>query len=380
MNILIFYASYGGGHFSAASAVMQYIKKNYPENNVSICDIMKYINKGIDKITTDAYRKVTTYNPKLWGSFYEFIDNPVLFGQNNYMSKVFAPKINSLLKKEDPDLVISCHPIGSQVVAYLKKIHKSDCKLASIMTDFASHSQWLIGSKYIDYIFVSNEPMRQDIISKGIPENKIFTTGIPLSNRFLEHFNKEEIKKSFDLDINKKTILFFGGGEFGLGKDKTIELFKNFVDNLGDKYQMVAISGKNPKMHIAFDNTVNELNAQSKVKVLGFTDKVPELMSISDLVVTKPGGLTTTESLASGLPILVINPIPGQEVQNTLYLEEQGVAKWIKNDIDTKYVIKNILEDDEELQHMKIRSKLIAKRNSTKNICEILLEKKEDES
>ena len=373
MKVLLFYASYGGGHYSAASSIMQHIKRNYPDVEVEICDLIKYISKGIDKITTDAYKRVTRDTPKLWEKFYEVADENFHFDSDYNFSKFYYLPILHLLKKENPDLVISSHPVGSQIVSYIKKKGKFDCKLASVMTDFASHNQWLIGHEYIDYIFVSNESMREDIISKGINPNKIYTTGIPLSNRFLQHFDREEIKKSFDLDLNKRTILFFGGGEFGLGKDKTLTLLSFFIKSLGKQYQMVAIAGKNRRMEKGFREIVKELKASDKVHVFGFTNEVPELMSISDLVVTKPGGLTTTESLASGLPILIINPIPGQEVQKALFLEEQGVAVWIKNDVDSEIVIKNILNNLEEIKHMKIKAKLLAKKNSTKDICEKLL-------
>lgn len=372
MKVLLFYASYGGGHYSAASSIMQYIKKTYPDIEVEICDLIKYISKSIDKITTDAYKRVTRDTPKLWEKFYEVADENFHLDSTYNFSKFYYMPILHLLKKSKPDIVISSHPVGSQIVSYIKKKGKYDCKLASVMTDFASHNQWLIGHDHIDYIFVSNESMREDIISKGVDPDKIYATGIPLSNRFLQHFDREEIKKSFDLDPDKHTILFFGGGEFGLGKDKTLLLLEQFINSLNDTYQMIAIAGKNRKMEKSFRELVRKLDASDKVQVYGFTNEVPELMSISALVVTKPGGLTTTESLASGLPMLIINPIPGQEVQNALFLEEQGVAVWIKNDVDSEIVIKNILNNPEEIKHMKIRAKLLAKKNSTKDICEIL--------
>lgn len=375
MKVLLFYASYGGGHYSAASSIMQYIKKTYPDLEVEICDLIKYISKGIDKITTDAYKRVTRDTPKLWEKFYEVADENFHFDKDVNLSKIFYPQILRLLKKSNPDIIISTHPVGSQIVSYLKEKKKFNGKLASVMTDFASHNQWLIGHEYIDYIFVSNESMREDIISKGVDADKIYSTGIPLSNRFLQHFDREEIKKSFDLDPDKHTILFFGGGEFGLGKDKTLLLLEHFINSLNDTYQMVAIAGKNRKMEKSFRELVRKLNASDKVQVYGYTNEVPELMSISTLVVTKPGGLTTTESLASGLPMLIINPIPGQEVQNALFLEEQGVAVWIKNDVDSRIVIKNILNNPDEIMHMKIRAKLLAKKNSTKDICETIFNK-----
>lgn len=123
-----------------------------------------------------------------------------------------------------------------------------------------------------------------------------------------------------------------------------------------------------------FENLVQELGKQEHVKILEYTNKIPELMSISDLVVTKPGGLTTTESLASGLPIVVINPIPGQEEENAAYLAENKVAIWIKKDDDIEQILNDLFTNPDKMQEMKIRARLIAKKNSTKDICKILLQ------
>ena len=126
------------------------------------------------------------------------------------------------------------------------------------------------------------------------------------------------------------------------------------------------------KIQEKFEKLVQETSSSSKVQVYGYTNEVPELMSISDLVVTKPGGLTTTESLASGLPIVAINPIPGQEVENAQYLESQGIAVWIRPKEDPNETIQELLSNEQELKHMKIRSKLAAKKNSTRDICSII--------
>ena len=126
-------------------------------------------------------------------------------------------------------------------------------------------------------------------------------------------------------------------------------------------------------MKEAFENLVESLNKTDSVKILEYTNQVPELMSISDLVVTKPGGLTTTESLASGLPIVVINPIPGQEEENATYLEENKVAIWLKKDDNVEAILKDLFSNPEKMQEMKIRARLLAKKNSTKDICKILL-------
>ena len=126
-------------------------------------------------------------------------------------------------------------------------------------------------------------------------------------------------------------------------------------------------------MKSLFDKLVIEKTASDIVKVLPYTNQVPELMSISDLVVTKPGGLTTTESLVSGLPIIAINPIPGQEEENAEFLEDAGVAVWIKKKDDINSVISSLLSSPEKLRQMKVNTKLLAKKNSTKDICRIIL-------
>ena len=281
-------------------------------------------------------------------------------------------KLNTLLKEYNPDLIISTHPFSSQMCAYLKKKEKLTAKLATVMTDYAPHEQWLVYSDYNDFYFVAHEKMRQQLIEHGIDKHKVFATGIPLSNRFLLHYNKEEILNYFGLKPNKKTILFFAGGEFGLGKSKTYDMLKTFVENFNN-IQIVAIAGRNAKMKKEFDNLVESSHKEDSIKILEYTDKVPELMSISDMVVTKPGGLTTTESLASGLPIIVINPIPGQEEENAEFLESIKVAVWIRKNDNAKEILEKIFNDSNLMKEMKIRARLFAKKHSTEDICSILV-------
>ena len=164
---------------------------------------------------------------------------------------------------------------------------------------------------------------------------KFMQHGIPLSNRFLAHYDKEKTLSEFGLKSDKTTVLFFAGGEYGFGKDNTFKILKSLIENF-PYMQVIAIAGKNEKMKERFDNLVAETNSGENVKVLPYTNKVPELMSVSDLVISKPGGLTTTESLASGLPIIVINPIPGQEQENAEFLEKNKVGVWIKKQDNIK--------------------------------------------
>ena len=373
-KILIFYASYGGGHLSAANSIKQCIDDNFKDCETKLVDCMEYVNRPVNKITTTAYKELAKKFPWAWGEVYSHSQKGPLAHISSASNNLLAKKLLKLLKEYQPDIVISTHPFGSQMVSYLKRKALVDCKLATIMTDFAPHDQWLVGKDYVDYYFVSHEKMRQELINSNVAENTVFATGIPLSNRFLMHFDKDEIMKSMGLNPDKRVILFFGGGEFGLGRDKTVKILNSFITHVKN-HQIVAIAGKNEKMKIAFDKLVVETNSESFVKVLAYTKQVPELMSISDLVVTKPGGLTTTESLASGLPIVAINPIPGQEEENAKFLEDEGVAIWLKKNDDYDEIIADLLSDEDKLHQMKVNTKLLAKKNSTRDICDIILGK-----
>lgn len=371
-KIIIFYASYGGGHLTAAKSIYEYLTTNYQDLDVELIDCMKYVNITIEKITTAAYREMAKKLPWAWGRIYADSQKGPLAHISSRSNKILAIKLLKLLREKKPDLIISTHPFGSQMCCYLKRKGKIDSKIATIMTDFAPHDQWLVGSDYTDYFFVANEKMKNYLITKKINENKVFTTGIPISSKFLQKFDKAKILKDFDLKENTKTILFFGGGAFGLGKSKTIEVFECFVKNFNN-IQMIAISGKNEKMKNEFEKIVLDNQKQNNIKIFEYTDKVPELMSISDLVVTKPGGLTTSESLASNLPMIIINPIPGQEEDNAKFLEEKGIAIWIKKEDQPYEIINKVLSNPETLEKMKEATKTLAKKYSTRDICNILL-------
>ncbi len=371
-KILIFYASYGGGHLSAAKSVENYLKDNYNNLDVELIDCVKYINKTFEKVTTTAYQEMAKKAPWVWGKIYYDAQKGPLAHITTRTNAFMAIKLLRLLKEKEPDIIISTHPFSSQMCAYLKRKGKINYKLATILTDFKSHDQWLIDSENTDYFFVANENMKQELINKNINSEKIFVTGIPVRKDFLKKYDKKDILRNLNFSENKKTILFFGGGKYGLGKTNTLNVFNCLVKDFPNT-QIIAISGANENMKNSFNEIVLENDRAGSVKIMEYTDKVAELMSIADIVVTKPGGLTTTESLVSNVPIVVINPIPGQEEENAQFLEENKVAKWIKKDDDIKYIFNILLNDEYILNNMKENTKILAKPNSTRNICEIIL-------
>ena len=372
MKILIFYASYGGGHLNAAKSINECLKNNYKNVDVELIDCMKYVNKTIEKVTTKAYTEMAKKAPWAWGRIYSDSQKGPLAHITTRSNKIMAIKLLKLLREKNPDLIISTHPFGSQMCSYLKRKGKISSKIATIMTDFAPHDQWLIGSDYTDFYFVAHDKMKEYLILKGIDSSKIFATGIPLSSRFLKKYDRKTILKELNFEDDKKNILFFGGGEFGLGKTRTVEIFESFVKYCSDM-QIIAIAGKNEKMKNAFDKIVSEYNKSNNDIVFEYTSQVHEFMSISDLVVTKTGGLTTTESLASHLPMVIINPIPGQEEENAEFLEKNGIGIWIKKDDNVMKVLDNLFSNPDNLSKMKDNTKKLAKLNSTKDICDILL-------
>lgn len=373
-KVLIFYGSYGGGHLSAARSIKDYIENNFPDTEILLVDCIEYINKLLNKVTTKAYADFSKNARWIWKQLYYGSETGALAKISNSINKIMAVKLNKLIQDFNPSLIISTHPFSSQMCANLKQKDKVHCKMATVMTDYAPHNQWLVAHEFVDYYFVAHEGMKEQLIERGVEKNKIYATGIPLSNRFLLNYDKSKILNEYDLNSNKKTILFFCGGEFGFGKDKTFNRLKSIIDTFPD-LQIIAIAGRNEKMKERFDELVKQTNSHNTVKILSYTNHVPELMSVSDLVITKPGGLTTTESLASGLPLIIIDPLPGQEEENAEFVEKSGAGIWIRENEDMKKVLFNIFKDTHNLQSMKIKARLIAKRNSTKDICEILFQK-----
>lgn len=374
-RVLVLYAKYGGGHLSAANSIQNFIEENYYfDTQVKSVDCVEYASPVLSGLTIEAYKDMAKKAPWAWKKVYYNSKNGALSHISTDIAKKMARKLHTLFKEFLPDIVISTHPFATQMTSYLKEHENVDCKLATVLTDFAPHAQWLVGKDYCDLFFVSNDDMKTELTNDyNIPETKVFVTGIPLSDRFLDDFKEDECFDVLRLKKEKKVLLFFGGGEFGLGEKRTVKVLKSLANHL-DEYQIVAISGRNKKMNNEF------LKLYKKVKnddlhIYKYTTNVPELMYISSLVVTKPGGLTSTESLASGLPMLIINPIPGQEEENARFLEKSGAAVWIKKDDDIDMIVDNLLKDTDKLEKMKENCLALSKRDSTKNICNIILEK-----
>lgn len=297
-KVLIFYGSYGAGHFSAARSIKEYIDENYPETQTQIVDCIEYINKRYNKLSIRTYDNLTRKVPMVWKGVYYGAETWAIRKITSNTNRLFSHKLYKLIKTFRPDLIICTHFFASEMCAFLKKRKKLNCKIATIMTDYAPHKQWLAHHEYIDYYFVAHIGMSTYLEEYGVASNKIFSTGIPLSHKFLMNYNKEKTLEEFGLEKNKITVLFFAGGSSHIARGTVGHIFYSIL-NSSSNIQFITITGKSDKLKKEFDNLVEENNKEHSIKVIPFTDKVPQLMHISDIVITKPGGLTTTESLAS---------------------------------------------------------------------------------
>ena len=371
-KVLILYASYGGGHLSAAKSVQSYMDENYEDIETNLVDCIKYINKPAEKVSTKIYMSIATKHTKIWEKLYKTSNKGAVSGFSTGINNLMAKKLFKLIKAYNPDLIVSTHPFSTQMCARLREKEKISCPLVTILTDFVLHNQWLTHKEYNNLFCVSTDNLRQKLIEAGVDENKVITTGIPISQRFKEHFDREEICKMFNLDPNKKVMLFFGGGELGIGRKNTLDILEAFAKGNYD-VQVVTVAGRNEKLKASFEEIAAKYNKEDLIKVLGYTTQVPELMSISTLVITKPGGLTSSESLACKLPLLLINPIPGQEVGNAELLEEIGAAIWIKPETNLDELFNKVFNNEETLAKMKENSTKLARLDSTKTICDICI-------
>ena len=368
-KIVIFYASYGNGHQSAANSIESVINEKYPDIETKVIDCMKYINRPIEKVTTGAYKHMARKGS--WGKLYNASQKGFMAHVSQGANKIMSHRMLKLLNIEKPDMVISAHPFSSQMCAHLKKKGKVNFPLATIMTDFAPHDQWLVGHEFTEFFFVAHDKMKNYLISKGIDESKVYDLGIPINPKFTMSYDRHEVLKEFNLRDDKKTVLFFGGWNSGSAQIRTLEIFKA-IASFSDKYQVVAISSRNVDLQKGFENIIKENNLNNVI-VIDFTKKIAELMSIANLVVAKPGGLTTSESMAMNLPMFLINPIAGQEVENAEFLESKGVGIWIKNDDNIEEKISNLLSDDNKLLELKNNTSLLAHKFATYDIVNVLL-------
>lgn len=365
MKVLILYANVGNGHLKAAQAIAEEIKKEHKDVEVVLEDGMEYSGGLTNKLIVKGYMGMIKYIPSMWDNIYKKADKvnrSALLEVYNLVTKYMTIRLKKIFRRENPDIIIITHPFICKMATYLKKKKKTNAKIHVIVTDYQIHKFWIIGHEIFDKMYLAMDYMKKDCELYGVEKEKIVITGIPISKEFLQEYNREEILKYFNLK-DKKTILFFGGGGTGVGK--TQDMFKKLLEYNYD-YQIIAVAGNNEKQKKVFENLAKKSNKE--VLVLGFTNKVPELMYITDFVVTKPGGLTVTECLVMKKPLIIIKPIPGHEEKNSNFLLNNGAALRAYDVKSLDDVLDIVFKDSSREEQMVKMCEKLSKPNSTKDI------------
>ena len=367
MKVLILYAKVGNGHLKAAENIKIALQEIDQNIEIDYEDGLEYSSALTNKLIIKGYASLARSMPKVWGVMYARSDKQDLnaVGEINKMvNKALTIRLKKMLRIRKPDVIVSTHPFISHMCAYLKRKGKTSAKIISVMTDYGIHNMWLEENNNIDKFMVATSEMKGDCIREyNVPEEKIVVTGIPVSRKFSNHFDKATILKDMGLDFRKTTLLFFAGGGLGLGKSEGI--FEELLNSSYD-FQIIAITGKNEKQKARFTKIAAKSN--KGVTVLGYTDKVPELMSASDFVITKPGGLTSTECLAMCKPMIIINPIPGQEEQNSIYFVNNGTALRTYKNEPLEHVLDIVINNKQRVQQMIEMCKVIGKPNAAYDV------------
>lgn len=366
MKILIFtVSSAGSGHIKTAEAIKEHFEKEYSDKSeVRIIDTLKYINPIMDKIIIGSYLTTIKSLPKLYEKMYYSSDNGTFSDISELFNKVLSYIISDVIEDFNPDIIVSTHPFSSEICSILKYKDKVNVPCVTIITDYTIHSLWLYD--YMDAYIIANEDLVDMLVDKGISKKIIYPLGIPIKDEFKTIYNKNDLKLEFGLSTDKKTVLLMGGG-LGIGNIK--DIYKELLFSNLD-IEIIVCTGNNKKLKNQLENMNN---SDKKSIILGYTNEVYKLMSVADILITKPGGITMTEAMGKEIPPIFISPIPGQEEENTLYFINNGIGSLIKKETDITHTLNQIINNSYRMESIKTLEKLKSKPNATSDICKLLI-------
>ena len=369
-KVLILSASVGAGHLRAAEALEKSFKQLNVAEEVRNIDVLNYTNPLFRRLYGKAYLDMVNNMPEVLGWLYDSLDKP----WENERRRLALDRLNTLpfikfLKEYKPDLAVCTHFLPSEIISWLKAKGKVNFPQAIVVTDFDAHAMWLC--HHYEQYFVALGETKVHLAKIGIPAGKITVSGIPIDPIFAQKKDKLAMREKFGLEKDKLTILVSAGG-FGVGN---IEHLLLALADLQTPAQIVAICGRNEDLRQKLEKlSLENLNNQRVTfKPIGFTKEMDEYMSASDLIVGKPGGLTTSEALAKGLIFCIVNPIPGQEERNSDHLLEKGCAIKCNNLPILAYKIDNLVNDKVRFEIMQKNVLNFARPNAASDIAEKLL-------
>jgi processive 1,2-diacylglycerol beta-glucosyltransferase len=365
-KVLLLSASAGAGHVRAAEAIEKAFKETDGDTRqVHHIDVLNYTNKVFRHLYSKAYIDLVNKLPEVPGWVYDKLDKPWKNERRRLaLDKLKTRPFVKLLREYRPDLIVCTHFLPAEIVSWLKAKERLSSRQAIIVTDFDVHAMWLV--HHYERYFVALEEARVYLEALGIPPNKITVSGIPIDPVFAKRKDKNEMRLKHGLAPDRTTILLSAGG-FGVG---SIDALVTSMLPLQHRAQVVAICGRNEELK----KRLTKLAARSKpdasvlLKPFGYTKEMDELMTASDVVLGKPGGLTTSEALAKGLVFVIVNPIPGQEERNSDHLLEAGVAIRCNNLPTLSYKLDRLLGDPNRFASMQAHARKMGRPNAAKEI------------
>lgn len=335
-RVLLLSEGFGAGHTRAAHAISNGLSALSPDVITKVLELGAFLHPTIAPMIFNAYRKTVVNRPKLYSLIYRSQYNKSMNRVAQLaLHRIFYAQTANLIDQLNPDIVVSTHPFPSTVVSRLKR-SGLDVPLCTVITDYDAHGTWI--SSGTNLYLVSTSNVRDRLTEKGVPMNKIEVTGIPVHPCFWQRNDKAQVAKELKLK-NMPTVLIMGGGWGIMGKFDMMEYLMKWREDI----QFIICVGNNDKAREELME--NPIYRHPNVHIHGFTDKIDKLMDVADLLITKPGGMTCTEAMAKGLPMLFYDAIPGQEEENLQYFISQGFAEPIESaDVMDKWL--NMLVHD----------------------------------
>ncbi|ASR48431.1 glycosyltransferase [Paenibacillus kribbensis] len=339
-RVLLLSEGFGAGHTQAAYALSSSLRKLSPNVQTRVLELGSFLNPRMAPLIITAYKKTVVSQPRLVGLVYRHQYKKSLNRLTTLaLHRLFYTQTRNILRQLRPDLVVCTHPIPSAVISRLKRLGLH-VPLCTVITDYDAHGTWI--SPEVDRYFVSTPEVMRKLRARGVPVSKIQVTGIPVHPNFWEHPGHDEIREQFGLKPIP-TVLVMGGG-WGLMNDEVIH---RSLTEWRENIQFIFCLGHNDKMRrkMQLDPRFNHPN----IHIFGFTREIDKLMEVSNLLITKPGGMTCTEGLAKGIPMLFHKPLPGQEEENCQYFTAQGFGEPITSlDVVVKWM-NRLLHDFPEI-------------------------------
>lgn len=369
-KVLILTGNYGDGHIQVAQALYDAIQLRYPSFEPVIFDFMEWVHPFSNQFSRYMYLQGVKKFPQLYGYIYQ--KTRKVNKISNMMKSILSTGVGRMLKliKEiEPTVVVSTFPLAAAVMSRLKSSGLIDIPTVTTITDHTDHSYWI--HPFTDQYIVGSGIVRDSLMSLGVEEHRIAVTGIPIRQQFSSVFQRGEIIEKYGLDPHLPTLLVMGGGSGMIGDGKsTIQE----IDNLPEPIQLIIVCGHNEKLRMDLMEKLK--GSKHHIHLTGFIHYVHELMAISDLMMTKPEGVTTFEAIAMELPMLLYKPIPGQEKDNAIFLVRSGVAVQAGDSQKLINHLTNFLKNKELLQQMKERSKQFHPKESAVASAEVIMNTK----